>query len=143
MTFRIVCLAMGLVVAGMSHAEAKMIYMGPLSRPEVKAACERAGGRHYGIEDLSNGFGCHSPIADVSCNKDGLCNAYIGDTRPLTGNSLDYVLTYGAPIPPSKTIQPESRRIEAINAPARPLTSTGCYGVAYTSPGCAGEPPPQ
>jgi len=143
MTFRTVCLAMGLIVAGIPPAEAKTTDMGFHPRAEVKAACERASARHFGIEDLQDGYGCSSDIADVFCTKDGVCHASIADTRPLTGNSLDYVLTYGRPIPPSRTVLPENRRIEAVNAPDKPLTSTGCYGLAYDNPGCAGEPPPQ
>ena len=142
MNRQVVCLAMGMIVAGVSHAEAKTINMGVLSRNEVKSACERAGARHYGIENLDGGYGCISDVADVICTVDNLCHASIGDTRPMTGNSLDYVLTYGKAIPPAKTIMPQDHRIESVDAPPRPVTSTGCYGLAYDSPGCAGEPPP-
>jgi len=143
MYLRIALVTAAVLFAGVTHAEAKVVNMGILSRAEVKSACERAGGRLYGVERLNDGYGCSSDVADVACTPDGLCRASIGDTQPLTGNSLDYVLTYGRAIPPSEKILRQNRRIEAVNAPRTPVTSTGCYGLAYQSPGCAGEPPPQ
>lgn len=143
MNRQVVCLAMGMIVAGVSHAEAKTINMGVLSRNEVKSACERAGARHYGIENLDGGYGCISDVADVICTVDNLCHASIGDTRPMTGNSLDYVLTYGKAIPPATKVLPLDRRVESTNPPPKTTPSTGCFGLAAGSPGCAGEPQPE
>jgi hypothetical protein len=114
MNTRIVGLAMVLLVAGLSQAQAKMVPMGAISRADVKSTCDRVGGRAYGIDDLSADYGCNGTFADVGCSPDHTCRAYVGDTQPMTGNSLDYVLTGGKTPPAATTIQPLDLRVSPI-----------------------------
>jgi hypothetical protein len=106
-----------MIVAGVSHAQAKVIDMGIISRSDVKGACDRAGGQSFGITNFNGSYGCAGRFADVSCTVDHLCHAVVNDTRPMTGNSLDYVLTYDRSQPAAIMIQPQDRRIVPLKQP--------------------------
>ena len=114
MNLRIVCLAIAVVVAGASHAQAKVISMGTISRSDVKSACDRAGAQPFGIENFNGNYGCAGRYADVICTIDHVCRALVSDTRPMTGNSLDYVLTYNRSTPASTMIQPLDLRVGPV-----------------------------
>lgn len=111
MTLRIACLAIAVILAGASHAQAKIINMGLISRSDVKSACNRAGGLSFGIDNLNSNYGCAGRIADVTCTIDHVCRAIVSDTRPMTGNSLDYVLTHNKPVPAATMLQPLDLRV--------------------------------
>jgi len=111
MNLRIVCLATLVIVAGVSHAEAKVVSMGLITRSDVKSACDRAGAQSFGIADLTGNYGCAGRFAVVSCTVDHLCRALVNDTRPMTGNSLDYVLTHNRATPAATMIQPLDLRV--------------------------------
>ena len=100
-----------MIVVGVSHAQAKVVDMGIISRSDVKSACDRAGGRAFGIGNLNGNYGCVGAVAEVACTVDHACRAIVGDTRPMTGNSLDYVLTYGRASPAATMIQPLNLRV--------------------------------
>lgn len=117
MNLRIVCLAVGMIVAGISHAQAKVIDMGIISRDDVKGACDRAGGQSFGITDFNSSYGCAGRFADISCTVDHACHAVVNDTRPMTGNSLEYVLTYGTSRPAATMIVPLDRRVVPLKQP--------------------------
>jgi hypothetical protein len=117
MNVRIVCLAAAMIIAGISHAQAKVINMGIISRSDVQGACHRAGGRSFGIENLNGNYGCVGSIAVVNCTVDRVCQANVSDTRPMTGNSLDYVLTYGRVTPAATIVQPLDLRVGPVKSP--------------------------
>jgi hypothetical protein len=116
MTIRILCLAAGMILVGVSQAQAKIIDMGIISRSDVKSACERAGAQPFGIANLNGNYGCVGRFADVSCTVDHVCRAVVNDTRPMTGNSLDYVLTYGRSTPAATMIQPLDLRVGPVKS---------------------------
>lgn len=113
MNYRIFCLALalGMMAGGLSQAEAKTINMGHISRSDVSSACGRAGGSTFGIGNLEKAYGCSTVVSEVYCTAEGICGANVRDTLPLTGNSLDFVLTHGQNKPAAAMIQPVNSRI--------------------------------
>jgi hypothetical protein len=110
-------LAAGLIAASLSPAEAKSLNMGSISRSDISSACNRAGGTAFGIGNLSRAYGCSTPVGEVYCTAEGICGAVVSDTLPLTGNSLDFVLTRGQNKPASVMVRPVDSRIVPIQQP--------------------------
>ncbi|MDQ7250238.1 hypothetical protein [Dongia sedimenti] len=90
-------------------ATAKEISMPPLSRSTVENACNRAGGRDYGVRDEGQEYGCISRNGSVNCTTDGQCVGYVSDLLPVTANSIDAVLGLGVNAGPIKLGPKDSR----------------------------------
>jgi len=110
-------LAAGIIVTGLSQAEAKSLNMGSISRSDISSACNRAGGSAFGIGNLERAYGCSTEVGEVYCTPEGLCVAQVSDTRPLTGNSLDFVLTHGRNASAAAMIRPLDPRITPLKQP--------------------------
>jgi hypothetical protein len=113
-------LAAGIIVASLSPAEAKTINMGSISRSDVSSACNRARGSDFGIGDLQRAYGCATKVGQVYCSSDGECVAQVPYTTPMTGNSLDFVLTHGRNTPAAAMIQPLDPRIVPLKQQSNP-----------------------
>lgn len=110
-------LAAGMMVAGLPQAEAKTINMGSISRSDISSACSRARGAAFGIGNLDRSYGCATKVGEVYCDADGNCVAQASDTLPLTGNSLDFVLTRGRNNAAASMVQPLDPRITPLKQP--------------------------
>jgi hypothetical protein len=114
----LVATVVGLLLAAQVPAEAKVVSLGTISRVDLQAACNRAGGESYGIDDPASGFGCRVPERGViSCTSAGSCRLAVGDLVPVTGTSLATVLGYG----PSQALAvlPTYNRITEAPRPSR------------------------
>jgi hypothetical protein len=100
-----------LFLFGLGKAEAKTVDIAYVSRGDVRNACMRVGSSAFGIEDETANYGCYAQQTVITCTPDGKCQASVPDTRPLTGNSLGYILGFGKPTPASQMVAPVDARI--------------------------------
>jgi hypothetical protein len=94
-----------------SSAEAKTVSLGVLSRSHVASACTRLGGTAFGISDDTAPYGCAGPYGAVNCTRDSDCAAFVKDTMPLTGNSLELILLGPNAKSGPTTIKPKDYRV--------------------------------
>jgi hypothetical protein len=113
----IIGLSAATFVAGLSQAEAKTVNMGPISRGDVSSACSRASGIGFGITNLERSYGCATKVGQVYCTAEGECVGQVADTVPMTGNSLDFVLTHGQNTPAAAMVMPLDTRIVPLKQP--------------------------
>jgi hypothetical protein len=89
-------LTVALICGSLVPAEAKMVKLGPVSRVELKIACDKVAGDSYGNNDPKSEFGCKADqLGIISCSPDGACTLIVGDLVPVLGNSLPTILGLG------------------------------------------------
>ncbi len=86
----------GALFAGPEAVYAKMINIGVLSRNDLNAACQKALGEPFGIEDLKSEFGCDAHRhGTIRCKPTGECALTVSDVVPVTGSSLATIFGLG------------------------------------------------